>query len=158
MNIIMLLIFSRIVWVSPVLVPTTGGQVGTYQSASTQIFHAHSYLTGHEFYRWVEGDIITAVYEDGSTRRFIVSDKDAYAFGRPGKPYDLRVDKEWVNYWDVVERYSTPNGLTFITCYADSEGYGQVTGRLFVEFSPLEADYVYTWMHNPGAGRPASAQ
>ncbi len=105
------------------ITPTQPDQAGViYWDGGTMIY-AHNYLAGGLLYELKEGDIITATFEDGREREYVLMLKRVIEPDRWHK---------------AIVTYSSPNTLTFVTCWPEFPAPQQ--GNLIVQFAPLEKD------------------
>lgn len=125
--------------------PEISGVLAQMYHDQTTFVYAHSNLSGTLFYDLQDGDIVTAIYSDGSNRQFEVAKIGVYAaqsteIAKGGGDFDLRVNYQWIPITGVMTMYSIPDSITLTTCFADSNGFGIVTGRLFVMLAPVEVE------------------
>ncbi len=86
---------------------------------------AHNYLAGSDFYDLAEGDIVQAVFEDGSKQYFAVWDRHIVT-----KVYD---PKHWSRKY---LEYTGWDKITLITCHPKIG----ITDRYMIELVPVEFD------------------
>lgn len=85
------------------------------------LIYAHNYLSGSEFYDF---DIVTAVYSDGSAKKFEIQKQ-------------IVIDK--ADWGTTILDYSTPETLTLVTCYPISSG--ETSLRLVIQLK-IQEDFV----------------
>lgn len=124
--------------------PEQEGLLAQMPNGQTTLVYAHSNLSGTLFYDLKVGDTITAYYGDGTTKTFKVVTTGIHIaqsteIAKGGGNFDLRVENNWMKLTDVTNMYSTPNGITLITCYSANKGHAVTTGRLFLELIPVES-------------------
>ena len=142
-TLILIYLASQMLTVTPATtIPTVDGTLALYPSNSTLLL-AHSYLAGTHLYDLREGDAVTAIYSDGTTQEYTVSQVDAFAAryspdAISGYDFMMRWNDDWRMLSDVLPDYQSAESITLMTCYAGHKGFDVVTGRLFVELVPVE--------------------
>lgn len=134
----LLYILSLVVVQNSSVVPDRIGYGGQWMNNNTPVVHAHSYMSGHEFYALRPDDIVTIQCRDGEVKQYTVTEWQPYAFGHPTDPWMLRVEGEWVYITDVIDSMAGRSDILLATCWTDKEGYGQITGRLYVLLKEVE--------------------
>lgn len=125
-----------------VAAPDEVGVLAQMPHNETTFVYAHSNMSGTLFYDLEIGDKLTAYYNDGSSQTFEVIQSRAHGarsttIAQGGGNFDLRVDQQWMKMTDVMTMYAAPDGITLVTCFSANNGFGIVTGRLFVELIPI---------------------
>lgn len=139
----LILILSAIVVNQNAAVPEQVGYAGQWYHDG-YIIHAHSHMSGHEFYTLRPGDEVTVLCRDGEVKVYEVSEVNALAFGHPTDPWMLRVNGEWVYITRAIREQAGRSDLMLATCWASEEGYGQTTGRLYILLKEVENGMDYT--------------
>ncbi len=146
-TIVLLLLLGNLLTVTApqsVAAPMVDGVLAQMVHDETTFVYAHSNLAGTLFYDLRDGDVVIAIYSDGSLREFEVVQIGAYAaqsteIAKGGGNFDLRVNYQWIPITGVMTMYSIPGRITLSTCFADNKGFGIVTGRLFISLAPVDA-------------------
>lgn len=147
----LILILSAIVVNQNAAVPERVGYAGQWYNDG-YIIHAHSHMSGHEFYSLRPGDEVTVLCQDGGVKSYMVTEWQPYAFGHPTDPWALRIDGQWQGIESVIDDLALRSDLLLATCWTAKEGYGQSTGRLYVLLKEVEDGMDFT--RNTGGSDP----
>ncbi len=96
---------------------------------------AHNTEAGADFYSLEEGDVVFAVYGDGTLNRYQIENSEVWQAFNPHDPYNGSFEsvetQETVSLRDLfMDTYTTPDTLVFQTCFA--QGDNSEWGRLFI--------------------------
>ena len=139
-TIILLYLAAQMMTITPMTtVPTVDGVLGYQTGSNANLLLAHSYLAGTHFYDLQAGDIVTAIYSDGTSEQLEVKRTDIFiarasldAIGGTNFMFD---NGQTVS--QVFDEYASPETITLITCYAGDKGFAVVTGRIFIELQQV---------------------
>ena len=125
-------------------VPDVVGQFAQMEFDHGTLVYAHSYLAGTMFYDIAAGDIVHAIYSDGSLQSFEVVSSSIYIprgtdEAATGANFEVRLDGigEWLRLHDVLRNHIEADDLTLYTCFGANKGFGVTTGRLIVDLEPI---------------------
>jgi hypothetical protein len=111
---------------------------------------AHNYLAGANFSQLEKDDVITLIYGDGHTQKFVVDDIQAYRATDPLSPYshfeNLNTE-EFLSAEQLFNKvYRGEFHLTLQTCIEENGNLSW--GRLFIVAKPINETPIRFWRQN----------
>ena len=149
MNLLILLLIAgnlfTVTLPQSVAAPVEAGVLAQMENYGTTLVYGHSDLV--PFYDLAVGDVVQAIYADGSTKNYQVTQIGHYIaksteIAKQDGNLLLRIGRfEWMPMMQLIlEQYSTVGGITFVTCYSALNGHAAPTGRMFLELVPMEEE------------------